>query len=50
MISIILARKAGLQVAAIYFNIISARILMISNCYLESEGESVLQDSPPILI
>jgi len=40
----IAARKTEFNVSAIYFNSLSARIFMIS--YLESEGESVWQDSP----
>jgi hypothetical protein len=33
-------------ISAIYFNFLSPRIFMISNCYLDSEGESAWQDSP----
>ena len=33
-------------IAAIYINSLSTRIFMISNCYLDSEGESAWQDSP----
>ena len=38
--------RVGLHVSAIYFNSLSTRIFMISNCYLDSEGESAWQDSP----
>ena len=48
MISSFPVLRLLLMLPAIYFNFLSARIFMISNCYLDTEGESVLQDSPPI--
>ena len=37
---------AEVLLTAIYFNFLNARIFMISNCYLDTEGESAWEDSP----
>jgi hypothetical protein len=40
------AHLGALNIPAIYFDFLSARIFMISKCYFESEGESERLDLP----